>query len=158
MQSTPVSLPEWVQIVQALGPSTIAAAAFLITAYIAWRQWKTAHDKLRFDLFSRRYAYFLASREFLGSIMRKANMTDEAFSRFIVGTEGYEFLLTNDQIDFVNNVRMSATRLRALIDELDVAKEEQRKDLIDKKYKELAFLNDSFSSMVRVFSSSLRFN
>jgi len=30
----------------------------LIAAYIAWRQWRTAHDRLILDLFERRFQVF----------------------------------------------------------------------------------------------------
>jgi hypothetical protein len=57
-----------VQYIQALGPTVVAVVAAGIAGYIAWRQWRTAHDKLSFDLFecppsTLRHAYYLTDEE-----------------------------------------------------------------------------------------------
>jgi len=44
------------QSVQALGPTVVAVIAALFALYIGRRQWKTAHDRLSFDLFEKRFA------------------------------------------------------------------------------------------------------
>jgi hypothetical protein len=46
-------LPRWMEYVQALAPTVVAIIAALIASYIAWRQWRTAHDKLSFDLYEK---------------------------------------------------------------------------------------------------------
>jgi hypothetical protein len=48
-------LPSCVQYIQALGPTFVAVVAAGIAGYIAWRQWRTAHDKLTFDLYEKRF-------------------------------------------------------------------------------------------------------
>jgi hypothetical protein len=58
-------LPYCVQLVQALGPTVVAVIAAFIAGYIAWRQWRTAHDKLSLDLFEKRFAVYEATKNFL---------------------------------------------------------------------------------------------
>jgi len=63
-------LPTCVLYVQALGPTIIALAASGIAGYIAFRQWLTARNRLKLDLFDKRFAIYQAMRDFLGGIMR----------------------------------------------------------------------------------------
>jgi len=44
----------------------------LAVAIIAWQQWRVAKDKLRLDLFDRRYKVFEATRTFLTLTVKKA--------------------------------------------------------------------------------------
>jgi hypothetical protein len=62
------NLPAWAQWVQALGPVASAIATVIIgaiVAYIAWRQARTAREKLVLDLFDRRFAWYFSVRESL---------------------------------------------------------------------------------------------
>ena len=58
----------------------LAPAATLIVglsvAFIAWQQWQLARNKLRLDLFDRRYKVFEATRRFLAVILRDARFED----------------------------------------------------------------------------------
>jgi hypothetical protein len=53
IQHTPAD-PHWTAYVSALSVPVVAAFA----ACIAWRQWMTARNKLKFDLFERRFAFY----------------------------------------------------------------------------------------------------
>jgi hypothetical protein len=46
--------PHWTVYVSALGTPLIAAVAAIIAGWSAYRQWRTARDSLRFDLFEKR--------------------------------------------------------------------------------------------------------
>ena len=55
------SLPDWAQWIQAMGPVVTAAATVAIgaiVAFVAWRQWQTAREKLALDLFEDRIAVY----------------------------------------------------------------------------------------------------
>lgn len=56
MQST---LPEAIQWLQALGPTLVTFAIGMFGGYIAWRQWRTAQDKIQLDLFDKRFSVYL---------------------------------------------------------------------------------------------------
>ncbi|ELT50156.1 hypothetical protein ACI50E_00715 [Brucella sp. ZJ1_1] len=51
-------LPYYIRIVAALGPLLIG----LYVAYVAWRQWRTARDKIILDIFDKRFAVFMDVR------------------------------------------------------------------------------------------------
>lgn len=50
------SLTLTLEIVKAFGPPLVAG----VVGYVAWRQWRTAQDKLAIDLFDRRFAAYRA--------------------------------------------------------------------------------------------------
>lgn len=52
-----IEIPSWIQIIGALGPLLTASTTLIVgmaVALIAYRQWKTANDKMVLDLFDRR--------------------------------------------------------------------------------------------------------
>jgi hypothetical protein len=77
----PNQLPLWIQYIQAIGPSFVAVIAALIAGYIALRQWKTAHTRVKLDLFHERFAIF----EVLGEINRawSSSKADEWVAEYL---------------------------------------------------------------------------
>jgi hypothetical protein len=72
-----MTLPDWLQYVQALGPTLVALAV----AYVAFRQWRTAeanrriaNDKLVLDLFDKRFAWYEALK---ANLFRSLDATDD---------------------------------------------------------------------------------
>ncbi len=65
-----------------------------IVAWIAWRQWKTAHEKVKLDLFDRRFAVFMDVREIVSQGGMRDRLSDQglpnevvARGRFLFGPE-----------------------------------------------------------------------
>src|SRR5712691_9934192 len=79
---------------------------------IALQQWQTARDKLRLDLFDRRYKVFDATRRFLSTIGREATFTDSQLLEFHAATSDAEFLFGMDVVDYLSQVRRSALEMR----------------------------------------------
>lgn len=76
--STEVSqLPLWVEYVKALGTPIVALIAASIAGGIAYRQWVTARNKLKLDLFDRRMAVYMSAVRVLEQIRNGAR---EGFS------------------------------------------------------------------------------
>src|SRR5689334_7588384 len=89
---------------------TTLIAAFV--AYVAWQQYKTAKTKLKLDLFDRRYKVWQTLQDFLGTIIRDADMNDDALRKFVVGTGDAEFLFKDEVPDYLHEVRERAVNLR----------------------------------------------
>jgi hypothetical protein len=51
-------------------------------AIVAWLQWSVALNKLRLDLFDRRYKVYDATRKFLSVIIREATFTNPDLFEF----------------------------------------------------------------------------
>lgn len=80
----------WMQIAQLATTVVIG----LIAALIAWRQWRTARDKLKLDLFDRRLAVFMDVRKVVSEVTQIGKFSDlglpnEIWSRsqFLFGPE-----------------------------------------------------------------------
>jgi hypothetical protein len=103
-----------------------------IAGYIAWRQWKTSSQKLKLDLFDRRFRVFQAVRDILG-MMYTTVSDDKKLYEFLSQTRDVEFLFGAEIRDYVETVWRHATRLsdakKQLTAILDTAPIETRQKL-----------------------------
>ncbi|WP_105437685.1 hypothetical protein [Neorhizobium sp. T25_13] len=83
-------VPTWIQIVQALATPAVAIAA----GAIAYRQWRTAHEKVVLDLFEKRFEVFMGVREIVSrggkrTLLRDQGLPNEllARGRFLFGRD-----------------------------------------------------------------------
>ena len=74
----------------------IVALIGAFAAYIAWQQWKTAEKKRNQDLFDKRFAVFVAARDFLGDIQMHGKPSRKATRAYVIGTSGAQFLFDDD--------------------------------------------------------------
>ena len=122
--------PHWTQIMTALLTPMIAGIAILI----AYRQWKTAHEKLKFDRFDRRFAVYDTARNLLGSIITTGIKKDTLFE-FDAGTREAKWLLNDEIVNYLQKeLGDKAYELKTLIDVLNsLSNEEERKRNIKKQ-------------------------
>jgi hypothetical protein len=107
-------LPYWIQSIQALGPTVVAVIVAGIAGYIAWRQWRTAHDRLSFDLFEKRFAVYEATRNFLIGAILHGQVRSEDYVALYNGISGTEFLFSGETRSYVMNIRDKAYRAQAI--------------------------------------------
>jgi hypothetical protein len=106
-------LPSCVQYIQALGPTFVAVVAAGIAGYIAWRQWRTAHDKLTFDLYDRRFKVYEATRFFLFTAITQGQVNGDDYRAFLNGLRGAEFLFNKETVGRLVNIRDKAWKAQA---------------------------------------------
>jgi hypothetical protein len=82
----------------------------IIAVYIGWRQWKTSSQKLKLDLFERRFRVFQAVRDILG-MMYTTVSDDKKLFQLLSQTRDAEFLFGSEIKDYVENVWRRASRL-----------------------------------------------
>lgn len=87
----------WTQTFSALLTPTIA----ILGSYIAWRQWKTAQNKLKLDLFNRRLSVFEATEKIIGTVFREGIVTEEDRIDFLRGTKNSKWLFNSDISDYL---------------------------------------------------------
>lgn len=69
--------PHWTAYFSALLTPVVAVLAVIVAA----SQYTSARNKLRFDLFEKRFAVYQGARDFLGAIMTSGKATNEAMLR-----------------------------------------------------------------------------
>ena len=94
-------LPYWVQIIQALGPTIVAVVAACIAGLIALRQWKTAHDKIRLDLFDKRFHIYTAFFSAAHAALVKSPDRLKIYAEFVALKGQSQFLFGRDAADFI---------------------------------------------------------
>jgi hypothetical protein len=90
-----------------LGQLAIACAV----GYIAWRQWKTAHDKLKLDLFEKRFAIWTSVQEFLNDILHNMDVDHPRISHFVWETNNAKFLFGSEVDEYLELIRKKAIDL-----------------------------------------------
>lgn len=117
--------PHWTAYLQALLTPVVAVLA----ALIAWRQWQTARNKLRLDLFDRRFAVYDAARSFLGSIATSGKVKEDALTKYLLGTREARWLLNKDIEEFLRAIYVDAVHHQATDEELNSANPGDREKL-----------------------------
>jgi hypothetical protein len=80
---------------------------------VAWLQWRLAHNKLRLELFDRRYKIYEATSKFVDAIVNDAaHDVDSYLNDFNAGTSNAEFLFDTDVLNYIKQIRTRAVGMR----------------------------------------------
>ena len=136
------------------------ATLFLSVAVvaIAWQQWRVAADKLRLDLFDRRYRVYEATRKFLSLMSREAEFTDAEYSDFRVATWDARFFFKPDVAEYLSQIGMRALDMRVqkrLYLELPEGDERSRR--VQTEHDQFMWLRDQFTKLPTMFAPYLGF-
>ena len=88
----------WTTYLAALLTPTVA----VLGSFIAYRQWRLAQNKLKLDLFDRRFSVYEAARTFLASIMTSGKAKDEEVFKFMVATREAKWLLNASVAEYLD--------------------------------------------------------
>jgi hypothetical protein len=127
-------------------------------AIVAWLQWLVALNKLRLDLFDRRYKIYDTARKFIIQIVRHANFDDSQLFDFAAGTSDAEFLFDADVVRFLGGIREHALKIRTariLLEDLPVGDERTRQAKI--QHDALLWIGDQLTPMTAAFNPYLGF-
>lgn len=129
----------------------------LIAAYIAWRQSQIARNKLKFDLFDKRFKVFDASRNFIQYVAMTRNVNDEKLHDFVAGTIDARWLLDDEIHSYLRDqVFRNATELQGL--QLSLQTEpvgEQRNKYIAKESQTWRWMQDQLNVLGEKFEGYL---
>ena len=90
--------PRWTTLLSAL----LTPAVAVLGIFIAYRQWRLAQEKLKLDLFDKRFKVYEAARELLASIMTSGKAKDEEVMKFLIATRAAKWLLKRPVADYLN--------------------------------------------------------
>jgi hypothetical protein len=90
----------WTTYLAALLTPTVAALGI----FIAYRQWRTAQNKLKLDLFERRLAVYEAARGFISSVMTSGKTTQDREFEYLTGIRGAKWLFGDEVVQYLDKV------------------------------------------------------
>ena len=110
--------PHWTQVLAALLTPTIAVFGL----FIAYLQWRTAQNKLKLELFEKRFAVYDVARRFIASVITSGKAKDEEMNKFLSGTCETKWLLNDDIATYFDEqIWGNSVDLQALDAELEGA-------------------------------------
>ncbi len=148
--------PIWTDVLAALLTPTVAALGL----YIAYRQWqtnrdqaRTAKERLRHDLFDRRFAVYDAARVLIGSIMASGRVTNEDQMKFLAGTREAKWLFDDEIAKYFDEEMWSkAVDLEYLEKELEPIPPGEDRTRLVKRQREV---KDWFRAQYKVLDSMM---
>jgi hypothetical protein len=87
--------------------------------FIAWRQHRTARDKLRFEQYERRLAVWVALKELFGEIRADGNISIQSIFSFRGKTHEASFLFGPEIVGYLDTVTEKAAAFRSNRTRLD---------------------------------------
>jgi hypothetical protein len=130
----------------------------LAIAVIAFLQFKVAHDKLRLELFDRRFKVYAATKAFLVQILRHARFDNSHLYEFYAATADAEFLFGQDVLDYLKQISHRAIDMDSFqktYQPLPVG--DERSKWVSKEHTEILWLNQQLTDMSKVFSPYLSY-
>ena len=124
------TMKDIVQILSGLLTPLIA----ILAGYIAWQQYRTARDKLKLDLYDRRFRVYRGLMDFLHAVIQEGSASRDALGKYYSETNEKKFLFDADVTDYMEEVRDKAVRLRQVgrkIENLPENQEQERSTAID---------------------------
>ena len=117
--------PLWVTTLTAIATPLVAAAAAFVGGLIAYRQWRTAQNRLKLDLFERRHAIYDAALTLLSRIMTSGRVTDTEIVHFVDRTRAAKWLLSDEVLSYFHeDIYKRVTELGSLESELKALESE----------------------------------
>jgi hypothetical protein len=108
--------PHWTAYISAL---LVPVVAFF-GALIAYRQWRTAQNKLKLELFERRFSVYDAARNLISSIAGGGRAKDDEVFKYLSGIREARWLLDTDLDEYLHKeLYHKVVDLQALQSELE---------------------------------------
>ncbi len=146
--------PHWTAYLQALLTPVIA----LFAVYVSASQWTTARNKLRFDLFEKRYAVYEAARNFVGSIVTSGKVKEDNMYAYLIATKAAKWVVAREVEEYLEReIYKPALELQGLEAELDgVPVGDVRTNNVRRQREIKQHLNAQFEQIDRWFSAYLQ--
>jgi len=143
--------PHWTAYLAALLTPTVA----VLGSFIAYRQWRTAQNKLKHDLFERRFSVYDAARTLLASIMTSGKAKEEELFKFLSGTREAKWLLDKNIAEYLYHKAIDLQCLASELEGLPIGDERSsnvRKQTEIKKWflKQYEVLDEKFSPFLKL--------
>jgi hypothetical protein len=111
-----MQIPMWLEIIKDVGPLFVALIAAAIASAIQYRQWRTANDKIRLDLFDRRLSIVNHLTQLdLQPLPLDYSNYNEKIGKLIQDTKGYD----TDIEESIERMRLDIYKLLFSLKDID---------------------------------------
>ena len=130
--------------------ATVTAIGVL---YVAWQQWQTNKDRLRLELFDKRFAIYDATRTFLANVITDGKVKEEKWRAFRLATREAEWLFGSSVYRFIEKEICSRVLdYQRLTSELEGSfpeetRDEDRREIIAQRNEISTFMKKSFDEL-----------
>lgn len=130
----------------------------IIAVYIAYQQHKTNRDKLRLDLYNKRYEVFYSLMKLLGHMRQAGKIEPEQVNMFLKESQEDVFLFGKDIVSYLETVRKKALDLWETNEELkDMPRGKERNKKVREATNLLHWLGEQFVVAIDKFGKYLKF-
>jgi hypothetical protein len=120
---------------------TVVVAA--VVAYVSWNQWRIARDRLRLDLFDKRYKVFDGARSMIGHVVTAGRLPMEVLHEYWAATTDRRFLFGDDVVAYLDDMDKHVAGYQTYSEASRRTRDPvERKKAIDIEYSELGWLSD----------------
>ena len=124
---------DWVDILTALLTPVIA----VLGSIFAFLQWRINQNRLKHELFEKRYDVYSATTAFIASIVQSAKVEHNERVMFLRNTKSAKLLFPKKATEYLDEIHSKACDLGCLIDELDGVMDSKERSENVKKQREL---------------------
>ena len=100
--------PHWTVYLSAFATPIIA----LIVTFIAYQQWRTAQNKLKLDLFDRRFLIYQAAHSFISLIEQHVSVTQDELYKFRADTRSAKWIMSPNIWNYFEELCNNAQNLQ----------------------------------------------
>lgn len=136
----------WTAYITAFTVPVLAAAA----ATIAYRQWRTAQNKLKLDLFDKRMLVYQAARETLGFIATRGSINHEQQIKYLAGIQSSRWLFGPEIHKYLHETlwhKIVDLELHNKLSARDNGNSEERTKHIHREAETLKWLMNQYSAL-----------
>ena len=140
---------DWIDIFQAL--LTPAIAVFV--AHLAWRQYKIQRQRVRMDLFEKRFHIFKSALDYMGHTFAKNHFDEEAHRKYLKDIQGAQFLFSKDIDIYLKHIRNATLDMGVQDTYLreEVFPNGDRKKVIQQKLEKLRWISEQIEEIEAKF-------
>ncbi|MER0216623.1 MAG: hypothetical protein DU481_10660 [Nitrosomonas sp.] len=100
------------EVLKIIGAPLVAIAVAIAASLIQYNQWRTTRDKLRLDLFDKRFRVYIQLFIFLNERLNKTEFTHEEWREFEFAINESRFLFDKSTYDYIVNLKDLLTDYR----------------------------------------------
>lgn len=144
---------EWVDISKALMTPLVA----IIAVYIAYQQWQTNRNKLKHELFDRRFELYAMTNNVLFYVLAKGSVPGDYLAEFSQASHKSDFLLDESFTSLFSEIVKKYNEFRALSEELEAIQDEgARKKNVEKQREIKNWMEDQAKNIKIKFAKYLK--